>query len=531
MSKKTSDGIRSVRSGMRRLCITVVLLAVSMTPASGRANEEQDAARLLAEAERLFKEFDDANEMAPRRRAEILNGVLARLDEIVEQYPGSRLAVELVSGQIVSYSINPPAIKQDLRVLAAVKAARPDFDSSWKKCRRAPTTECLLDRALVLGRGLGRNFQRRFYMSEIIATLALSGHDGHARKAYAEVLIDVLSTEHHRIRDIQGVRVVRELGRAGWVREGRLLASKIIEREERDEAMAHVAGAIAKAGQHDEAIETALTIQDENTRAEALTLISTALTETGKPDEAEKALAQAISLAVGSTERYEREVVMIQIAGALVAAGRVDDALRHLENVGDLKTRAYLLWDIATIQANKGQFADADESVELIQETTIRNLAMIEVIEVLAESGRYTDAFGKLTANSEDFDPVDVTISHARIEAIGGNFGEALKISKKIEHDLRRVNVLLFVSEAMRGAGQVAEANTILADALDTTRNSDDDAAVIVALSHVAAAFADAGRVEEANAIFAEAFQAMPGIASDGSRDFLLNYTVDKLLE
>lgn len=531
MSKNKTDGIRSLQIGMRYACVTVILLAASITPTPGRANEEQGAATLLSEAENLYREIYEADGMESRRRIELLNGILARLDGIVEQYPGSRLAVELVTGRDAGNMLRRSEIKLNLRVLAAVNAAQPEFDASWMKCHGAPTTECLLDRALVLGRGFGREFARRYYLSEMIATLASSGQDGHARKAYAEVLIDVLSIEDQYTHDIRSAGVVQNLGRAGWFREGRLLASKIKDRDERDDAMVHVAGAIAKAGQYGEANKIASTIYSEYTRAEAFTMISVALTEAGKTDEAEKTLVQAILLATISTERHGREFAMNEIARALVAAGRVGDALRRLEDVGDLQTRGYILRDIATIQANKGQFADAYESVALIQDTIIRNSALIDVIEVLAESGRYADAVGKLAANSEDLDPVYVTISRARIEAMGGNFGEALKISKKIEHDVPRVDILLFVSEAMREAGQVAEADIILAGTLETARNSDGDDAVIVALSHVAAAFADAGRREEANAIFAEAFQAMPGIASDGSRDFLLNYTVDKLLE
>ena len=522
MPIKIFDGIRPVQLGAQCVCLAFVLLASSMAPAPARAGDEQDAAKLLAEAEKLYTEVDESDGMALPRRIKLLGDVLERLDRIVDEYPGSRTAVELATGQDIGYKLKRSEIDRNLRALTASSSAKAESDANWEKCPGAPTTECILDQMLVLAGQVGREFSRRYVLSEIIVILAQSGWDGHARMAYAELLIDLLSIEFQYARDIHSATIVSELARADWFREARILALRIVDQDSRDQAMGDVAAATARASRYDESIEITFTIKNENARAEALAMISNAAAKAGEMEKAEITLARAVALTAESKASTKREYALLEIGRALLAADRLENARRHLDDIYGLDTRTYLLREFAMVQADRGQFDQAYETARSIQNTGLRSSVLIDIFEVLAISDRHADAIEKIAEYKEDLDPDEVTISLTRIAAMNNDFGKALEYSKKIENELPRIRVLQFISEAMRENGLVAEADKVLDAALKTARSIIDNEKRTVALGTVAGAFSVAGHEGEAKALVVEALLLLRGITKDYIREYFL---------
>lgn len=119
---------------MRSLAISTFLLALLLAlPA--QADDQTQANRLFVEAAKLVEQARTTEDV--HRRAQVYQDALARLETIVERYPGSDVAVQMATGQQIG-TINLPLIR------AAAQLSRLQSDGD---ARRLSQTEAQLDEA------------------------------------------------------------------------------------------------------------------------------------------------------------------------------------------------------------------------------------------------------------------------------------------------------------------------------------------------------------------------------------------------
>ena len=85
---------------MRRIVATLAVIALLFSAGSAWADFDDDTAsanELFVEAVKLVKSVENAG--GPIEKAEVLEEALSKLNEIVDDYPSSDLAVKLISGQ------------------------------------------------------------------------------------------------------------------------------------------------------------------------------------------------------------------------------------------------------------------------------------------------------------------------------------------------------------------------------------------------------------------------------------------------
>ena len=233
-----------------------------------------------------------------------------------------------------------------------------------------------------------------------------SGGDAHTIAPFlliAEYVAGRIEQPWVRAEALAGV--AGALARAGLTDEALAVAEQIEQPWVRVEALAGVAGALARAGDverarrvAENAVNTAEQIKEPWVRAEALAEAAGALARAGLTDE-------ALAVAERIEQSWERAEALAEAAGALARAGDVERARRAAENtvntaeqIEDPEERAQVLASVAGVLARAGAIDEAREIVAMIDEPSSRSRAQSAVIKALVGKGSSNEAVNMLRA-------------------------------------------------------------------------------------------------------------------------------------
>ena len=132
----------------------------------------------------------------------------------------------------------------------------------------------------------------------------------------------------------------------------------------RAEALAGVAGALARAGLTDEALAVAERIEQSWERAEALAGVAGALARTGDVERARRAAENAVNTAEQIEDPEERAQVLAEAAGALARAESIDEAREIVTMVDEPSSRSRAQSAVIKALVGKGS---SDEAVNMLR--------------------------------------------------------------------------------------------------------------------------------------------------------------------
>ena len=262
---------------MRNFSVCMVLIAAvflfGCEDPKERANAEfSRAIKLLQSAE---KETDPENKLV------LLENADAALQQIIEEYPSTDLAVKLDAGEAIG-QISVASVKQLL-----LEVVRARFEREAARCFSAPSRKCLWVQAVATAKEIrisSRPLLRRAQALSLIAgAQAEAGDVEQARETIAEMLAMAKEISHatDHARALQ--YVARAQAQAGDVK-GALATAKEIRDDLfggslRTPALRDIASVQAKAGDVKEALATAKEISIAFWRAMALSDIASNLPE------------------------------------------------------------------------------------------------------------------------------------------------------------------------------------------------------------------------------------------------------------
>ena len=233
-----------------------------------------------------------------------------------------------------------------------------------------------------------------------------SGGDAHTIAPFlliAEYVAGRIEQPWVRAEALAGV--AGALARAGLTDEALAVAEQIEQPWERERALAEAAGALARAGLTDEALAVAEQIEQPWVRVEALAGVAGALARAGDVERARRVAENAVNTAEQIKEPWVRAEALAEAAGALARAGDVERARRAAENtvntaeqIEDPEERAQVLASVAGVLARAGAIDEAREIVAMIDEPSSRSRAQSAVIKALVGKGSSNEAVNMLRA-------------------------------------------------------------------------------------------------------------------------------------
>ena len=233
-----------------------------------------------------------------------------------------------------------------------------------------------------------------------------SGGDAHTIAPFlliAEYVAGRIEQPWVRAEALAGV--AGALARAGLTDEALAVAEQIEQPWERERALAEAAGALARAGLTDEALAVAEQIEQPWVRVEALAGVAGALARAGDVERARRVAENAVNTAEQIKEPWVRAEALAEAAGALARAGDVERARRAAENtvntaeqIEDPEERAQVLASVAGVLARAGAIDEAREIVAMIDEPSSRSRAQSAIIKALVGKGSSNEAVNMLRA-------------------------------------------------------------------------------------------------------------------------------------
>ena len=281
-----------------RMMIRVLIFTLCLSVAPAAADDPAQANRLLVEAVKLIQAAGTKQTVA--ERLSLMESALAKLNEIVENHPSSDLAVKLITGQQIG-DISLAGVADAVEIL-----------SQFQKQEAARTT-CIesLDVA---------NPECREWLYDIGSAQLQAGDLQGARKT-ARWIRDS-SIRRDLLRDID--RHVRDIDRRA---------------RHSDQRRVQLVDDQLRAGNLEDALETAKSIHDGDVRAQKLHVI---------------ALAQA------------------EIVGNQLQAGNLEGALATARSIEYISIRDQAFHDVAEGQAQAGNLSDALATAESIEADHLR---------------------------------------------------------------------------------------------------------------------------------------------------------------
>ena len=240
------------------------------------------------------------------------------------------------------------------------------------------------------------------------------------------------------------------------------------------------------------------------------------------------ALALQTAGEIGNDEGGRADA-LLEIATAQAQEGEFAAALETAETIDRDSYRAHALREIATAQAQAGEFAAALETAETIDRDSYRAHALREIATALAKAGEQAGARSTFVAALETAGEIAGEIDDARTRAVAlaetaaaqaeagelaaarGTFAAALELAGEIEDAGSGASALGEIAAAQAQMGE-------LAPALEMAGEIDDEWWRAWALKAIAAAKAKAGELEGARATFAAAPEAAGEIDDEWSR-------------
>ncbi len=162
--------------------------------------------------------------------------------------------------------------------------------------------------------------------------------------------------------------------------QARQIAETITDPDDRELALAHVAVALAGAGEHEEARQFTETIPDRHRRDSALRDVARALADAGEQEQARQ-VAETI------TDHLSRGLALKDVARALADVGEHEQARQVAETITGPKDRARSLADLAEMLATASEHVRAREITDAIADPARARQALTRLPHALIDDG------------------------------------------------------------------------------------------------------------------------------------------------
>ena len=256
----------------RIMAVSVIGLSLMMvTVSSALASDGSARANsMFVEAVKLIQ--SSQNTLHNEDKLALLDKALGKLNEIIDSYPSSDLAVKLITGQSIG--------NMNLETVAkTAKKLRDSVEREKGVCNEAPTTKCILAFALAEAKTIENDNNRSHVLSGIAVAQAKAG-DIEA----AFVTAKTIEEDSERSRALSGIAVTQ--AKAGDIKASQSTFTLALSSAEavksdfmRSWALRRVAVAQAKAGDIEAAFATAEMIEKRFSSLEALRGIAEAQAE------------------------------------------------------------------------------------------------------------------------------------------------------------------------------------------------------------------------------------------------------------
>ena len=442
--------------------------------------DEQAANALFVEALQHVEAAGRAT--SSTTRLDLLRQAQANLDRIVQDHPGSQLAVQLITGQRIGAF--------DPRVFADTLAEAEED----RICAEAPDACTLFADALATAGEIPMHAYRAEALAEISAEQLAAGLTRSARQSLAESLATIRETpwiwQGWHFADALATIAAAQAG-AGLADDARrtfahavTATDEINSREERGAALMLISVTQAEAGLVDDALITAGGIDSRNCRfrPRALAAIGTVLAQAGQIENARRTMEEAVAAGEEPQclEGGYRTDPPLAIAVAQVAAGFREDAQRSFaEALTRARADGILVWGRVAALA---EIAAAQASSEFTDD------ALRTLTEALAEAADRSAAF--IT--------VEVLLDIVAAQTASGQLEDALTSASELRRGSDRAYALAVIGSERHAAGYADEARQIFAEAVVAAANTAGRDHRAEELAAVATAQAEAGWPDDA---------------------------------
>ncbi len=150
---------------LKRLAITLILMGYAL-PAL--ADDIGEANELLVKAVQLLQSAEGTTDAMERLK--LSEEALGNLNEIVERYPSTNLAVKLITGQAIG-SISMADVAAETEELRK-KAEAEAMPRTWDECQVSPNSRCVLTQALATTETIAEASYRAYALADIVKALA-----------------------------------------------------------------------------------------------------------------------------------------------------------------------------------------------------------------------------------------------------------------------------------------------------------------------------------------------------------------------
>ncbi len=441
-----------------------IMLAWSLPWPSAAQDPNAAANRLFVQAQKLLQEPASANS---EDRLKNLRQARSLADRIVEEYPASNLAVQLISGQPIG-TFWLKAIDEEIsKTIVAIRTERARKEEP--KCIENPNEVCIAVQILALAHKQDSLMSRAETMRTVAEVQARSRDRTGALETIDQIRDMAGRAEKGYEKTIVNASRMRAQIALGQVREVLQEVEAIADKGQARDARFYAVVALTKHGRRDAALQVSETFDNVDYRVFALLFIADDDRKNGRRQQALALVGQARRATESLVDPSERSTALAMIgvvetrlelpggqeafAGAISAMRMIEDdskRIRSLENAVRQLTRAKR-FDEAVALAREIQ--GPEERANMLIFIASWQEAPAEISRSLLD-----DAFSLTTSIPDKFRKERVIEAIAVGRASKGQMDKATEMIKLISLDITRHFTQAAIARALSKAGQVAEA-------------------------------------------------------------------------
>lgn len=294
----------------------------------------------------------------------------------------------------------------------------------------------------------------------------------------------------------------------------------------KDAVMREIVNVYAAIRRFSDAERLASTITTLSNRAATISDIAFVCDAAGETEEAYRLWIEAELLIGDVADVSEREVATTNLALKLTEVGRLSDAERLADVVGNRHLQAKVLGDVVRGQLHAGKPQLAEQIANRIEPLQLKSLALSAIAKAQSSAGQDAEA-ARLWANAEqiltgiypeqDRDGALLDITKGLAEA--GHFSQADASANRIVDERWKVQVLVAIARELEQAGHAQTALQSWYEAERISREIPFNPARVWALLQIATSLTQADNKIEASRLWAEAELLANSLESSIERD------------
>ncbi len=509
---------------------------------AARPSDPDEAANLLfVKAVQLVEQAEAAAD--PGSRLALLQQAQANLDRIVQDYPGSHLAVLIIAGVPIGLfhrrdlSDEIAEIEAEAEAEAEIVRAYTGFDpNSEPWCEEHPDPCALFADAIATVNGIPRDRHRVVALSSVASIQSTVGLTEAARRAFTHAARMADETLGDGARGSAYMGIVEHQSAGGLIADAQAMAAAIDGEFRYAKALRYIAVALAMAGRTDEArlafadaVDIALraSVREER-RFRFLTDVAADQANAMLAQDAAETLSHLALLPIDPStidvvdlDFASHTETWAQIGRTAAEGGRLDlaqqafaDAFASARRIENEHSRGYAFGQVICVQVVAGLGADALSIAESIADEDLRRSARHAIVRGQLDAGLFDQALGTARMAFEGRSLAYHLMQIARAQAETGLIDDALETVAEADalsaaHDVDvgwlRAVVMSDIGRAEMAAGMTDLAQQRLSEAIIIAREVEGPHDAAQALYVIAKAEAAMGFAELAQARFDEA--------------------------